>query len=244
MRTISHYRPRVRHGSMCLGSVFFLLISLQLRWAEFWHPEGCKKLKTLNKALFMATMCVLGRGVVCKRGSHIRPSASDSKVARSLFLTSDVWYWQKCLFFGDSSMIVSMGMCVVAWVCVCVSLCLYVFVCFSVWLNVCIFFCVCVKEIKAKEEGDRRWNLIDNVPPRCHLLLLDKITTSLRLHQEQAHYHTSWHSEKIFLIGQEEIVPPLKNFGTSICSSRLQHQWIRSAASSVASTLLCSISVF
>ena len=192
----------------------------------------------------MVTMCVLGRGVVCKRGSHIRPSASDSKVARSMFLTSDVWYWQKCIFFGDSSMIVSMGMCVVAWVCVCVSLCLYVFVCFSVWLNVCIFFCVCVKEIKAKEEGDRRWNLIDNVLPRCHLLLLDKITTSLRLHQEQAHYHTSWHSETIFLIGQEEIVPPLKNFGTSICSSRLQHQWIRCAASSVASTLLCSISVF
>ena len=134
-------------------------------------------------------------------------------------------------------MIVSMGMCVVAWVSVCVSLCLYVFVCFSVWLNVCIFFCVCVKEIKAKEEGDRRWNLIDNVLPRWHLLLLDKITTSLRLHQEQAHYRTSWYSEKIFLIGQEEIVPPLKNFGTSICSSRLQHQWIRSAGSSVASSV-------
>ena len=197
----------------------------------------------------MATICVLGRGVVCKRGSHIRPSASDSKVARSMFLTSDVWYWQKCLFFGDSSMIVSMGMCVVAWVwvcicvCVCVFLCVCVLVCLSVCSNVCMCFFLCVKEIEAKEEGDRRWNLIDNVPPRCHLLLLDKITTSLRLHQEQAHYYTSWYSEKIFLFGQEEIVPPLKNFGTSICSSRLQHQWIRSAASSVASTLLCSISV-
>ena len=135
-----------------------------------------KRCKKKNKTLFMATMCVLGRGVVCKRGSHIRPSASDSKVARSMFLTSDVWYWQKCLFFEDSSMIVSMGMCVVAWVCVCVSLCVCVLLC--VIKRVYIFLYVCVKEIKAKEEGDRRWNLIDNVPPRCHLLLLDKITTS------------------------------------------------------------------
>ena len=152
-----------------------------------------------------------------------------------MFLTSDVWYWQKCLFFEDSSMIVSMGMCVLAWVCVCVSLCVCVLLC--VIKRVYIFLYVCVKEIKAKEEGDRRWNLIDNVLPRWHLLLLDKITTSLRLHQEQAHYRTSWYSEKIFLIGQEEIVPPLKNFGTSICLSRLQHQWIRSAGSSVASSV-------
>ena len=160
---------------------------------------------------------------------------------------SDQW----CLILTEMSFLWGFFYdCFHGYVCGCMSKCLCVFVSLCVCVLLCvikrvyIFLYVCVKEIKAKEEGDRRWNLIDNVLPRCHLLLLDKITTSLRLHQEQAHYHTSWYSEKIFLIGQEEIVPPLKNFGTSICSSRLQHQWIRSAASSVASTLLCSISVF